>query len=301
MVGTPQPTDSLAQWVRVTSHCHANDRNARLSRPVTVKPSQSECIRWIRRTAKRRTTLSQEEYDDRRPPGAPRARTLQRWTGDTWAALCLQAGITAGTVTPPRWSNQAKIQAVTAAAAGLAAGDDFSRYGYDLWRADQPDPTRYPTIKALGGPAEFRALCQQAGVASGKRRRRVEFSDQVIEQHLIAAGHGDPTAVTASGYDRYRDEHPNAPSRSTIIGRYDNADTPGGWEAAKASAAHRQRRHAAGATPPPARRRLTSTPAVGKRQPGAPDLPHRQPARPRGGATSTSRPQRPGTSTIACQ
>jgi hypothetical protein len=123
----------------------------------------------------------------------------------------------------------------------------MSRYGYDLWRADQPDPTRYPTIKALGGPTEFAALCEQAGVATGKKRRRLEFTDQAIEQHLIAAGHGDPTTVTAAGYDRYRDEHPDAPSRSTIIGRYDNADprVPGGWEAAKAAAARRQRRNSA--------------------------------------------------------
>jgi hypothetical protein len=220
-----------------------------MSRPVTVKPPRSECIRWIKRAAKRRTTLSQDEYDERRPPGAPRARTLQRWTGETWAALCLAAGVTAGTVTPPHWDPEAKIDAVRAAAARLGAGEQLSRYGYDLWRARQPNPTRYPTTKAIGGPAEFRALCERAGVATGKKRRRLEFTDQAIEQHLIAAGGGDPTTVTAAGYDRYRDEHPDAPSRSTIIGRYHNVTDGaiGGWETAKSAAARRQRRHLAAA------------------------------------------------------
>jgi len=98
-------------------------------------------------------------------------------------------------------------------------------------------------VKAFGTRARER---QRLRVLS-EELRDLEFTDQAIEQHLIAAGHGDPTTVTAAGYDRYRDEHPDAPSRSTIIGRYDNADprVPGGWEAAKAAAARRLRHNTA--------------------------------------------------------
>jgi hypothetical protein len=175
--------------------------------------------------------LSQGEYDERRPPGAPCARTLVRWSRRPWSELCAAAGKTAGGASPVPWAPAAKIAAVRAAASAvvLDRGELLTLQRYHDWRTAQDAPSRYPSALAFGDVSEWLEWCRQAGVKSGRKRRRYRHRDLQILEHLIAAGAGSGS-LRSTTYEQYREAHPEAPVRATIIDRF------GTWREAVAAA-----------------------------------------------------------------
>jgi hypothetical protein len=255
---SPRQPDSLSQCMRDTPlHCADHPPGRAVSRPVGPKPSRDDCLRWIKRVAKRRRTLSRAEYDQRKPEGAPMSRTLMRWTGEPWTVLCHDAGITAGTITPLPWSHEDKVKSLKAAAVGLDPAEHLTVYRYQDWRRAQPHPERYPSSAAFGDIETWLALCEEAGANGGKKRRRHIHTDASILSHLIAAGDGDAGSVGTTRYEKYRRDHPDAPSRGTIIVRYTS------WDDAKAAAVAKSE---AAVTPTDRRRRPSA--AVSTHSPG---------------------------------
>jgi hypothetical protein len=206
-----------------------------VSRPAGPKPAPKVWIRWIRKVAGRRRSISAKEYDKKRPEGAPSSRTIARWAGKPWSAVCAEAGKQAANPVVRRWSDETKLASVRAASRDLDPGEYLTLRRYQNWRAEQPDPAAYPSILAFGDAGSWLEWCGRAGVDGGKKRRRHECPDREMLEHLIAAGDGSGRVGTTR-YELYRDQHLDAPSRATIIGRFRGPDGRG-WHRAEAAAA----------------------------------------------------------------
>jgi hypothetical protein len=206
-----------------------------VSRPVGPKPTARVWIKWVKKVAGRRSSISAAEYDKKRPEGAPAARTLMRWAGKSWSGVCEDAGKQAANPAVLRWADEAKIAAIQAAARSLDPGELLTLRRYQAWRSEQPEPAAYPSSLAFGNANEWLGWCRRAEVTGGAKRRRYRHPDQRTLEHLIAAGDGSGRVGTTR-YELYRSQHPDAPSRATIICRYQGTDGRG-WEKAQAAAA----------------------------------------------------------------
>ena len=193
--------------------------------------------------ANRRRTLTQRGYDELRPEGAPSARTVMRWAQTTWAEVCDAAGVSPGG-RRPEWSDDDRLAALRAAAADI--GEPLAQADYTRWRRRQPERHAWPSVDLFGSGASWQAWCDRAGVEAGwyEIGRPQRYPDSALLEALRDAGAGSGR-VTKAAYNRYRADHPDAPSRATIISRYKR------WEDAEAEAA------AAGRVPNRRRRRAS--------------------------------------------
>ena len=218
-----------------------------MSRLATTDRSGASWVRTVA-TKHEKDRLTQRQYDELRPREAPSARTVMRWAGASWAAVCDAAGVAPGG-RRPEWSDEQCLAALRAAAATVGSDPLVQSY-YTLWRASQPEPHAWPSDWHFGSGASWQRWCERAGVTAGwcETGRPQEYSDDEIFEAIWKARR--PTgAVPKAAYNEYRAGHPRAPSRATIIKRF------GGWADAVALAAQWANRKAPAAPRSAARRR----------------------------------------------